>query len=202
MASFCWIELGESWHFIQAFKQPISMISFEEKNRKNYKKLKKNFGFFWRSSLTFSKMVNQNEFWFFALQSVNQDTSFKLSIDAIQHFSFFTFALLKEVFEEKNARMPKIGVNKPLALRDKQNIQALMTKTQILKLWQKSKNQIATKLKKLKLWQKSKTRIVTELKNSNGDKTQKLKKKPWTGRLERNLECILITTNFRQNKCK
>ena len=106
----------------------------KKKIEKTTKNLKKKFGFFKRSSLTFSKMVNQNEFWFFALQSVNQDTSFKLSNDAIQQFSFFTFALLKEVFEEKIARMPKIGVNKPLALRDKQNIQALMTKTQILKL--------------------------------------------------------------------
>ena len=53
-------------------------------------------------------------------------------------------------------------------------------KTQKIKLWQNSKNQIVTKLKnqivttqKLKSWQNSKTEIVTKLKNSNGDKTKK-----------------------------
>ena len=44
-----------------------------------------------RSSPILSKMVHRNEFWFFALQSVHQYASFKLSNVAIRQFSFFTF---------------------------------------------------------------------------------------------------------------
>ena len=90
MASFCWIELSGPWHFIKAFKQPLNMIIFE----KSLEKLEKQlyfFGLFWRLSLIFSKMVHRNEFWFFALQSVHQDASFKLSNVTIRQFSFFTF---------------------------------------------------------------------------------------------------------------
>ena len=49
------------------------------------------FGHFSRSSLILSRTVHQNEFWFFALQSVHQDASFKLSNVAVQQFLFFTF---------------------------------------------------------------------------------------------------------------
>ena len=62
--------------------------------KKKLEKLRKMvifFGHFWRSSRIFSKTVHQNEFWFFALLSVHQDASFKLSNVTIRRFSFFTF---------------------------------------------------------------------------------------------------------------
>ena len=48
------------------------------------------FGPFCWSSIIFSKMVTQNEFLFFALQSVHQDASFELSNSTIRWFSIFT----------------------------------------------------------------------------------------------------------------
>jgi hypothetical protein len=91
MASFCWIEICGSRHFIKAFKQPINMISFGGKKQDKLKKIVQLFGTFLTVKSHLSKIVHWNEFWFLASQSVHQDASFKLSNVAIRQFSFFTF---------------------------------------------------------------------------------------------------------------
>ena len=77
---------------LSSIQQKLAMcyVPFWEK-MENYKKGKFFFGPFGRSSRIFSKIVYQNEFWFFALRSVHQEASFKLSNVAIRQFSFFTF---------------------------------------------------------------------------------------------------------------
>ena len=50
----------------------------------------------------FSKKVQRNEFWFFALQPVHQDASFKLSNITIRQFSFFTFVRVKGTLTSEN----------------------------------------------------------------------------------------------------
>ena len=95
----CW-NTGEAWSV------------WRKKNRKYYKS-QIFLDCFLRSSLIFSKMVHWNVCCYFALQSVHQDASFKLSSVAIGGFSVFTFVrdtLTSAVFEEeKNAHMPKIA---------------------------------------------------------------------------------------------
>ena len=78
---------------LSSIQQKLAMcnVPFWKKKGKNYKNGRFFVGPFGRSSPFFSKIVHRNEFWFFALRSVHQDASFKLSNIAIRQFSFFTF---------------------------------------------------------------------------------------------------------------
>ena len=91
--------------FMKCLDPQISIqqkLAILEKIGKNCKKGVILFGPFGRSSCIFSKMVHPNEFWFFALQSVHQGASFKLSNIAIWQFSFCHLCkLTKAIFEKK-----------------------------------------------------------------------------------------------------
>ena len=86
----CFYEVSWSTEFNSTETSHV-LCTILEKNGKNYKKGQFFFGPFGRLSRIFSKIVHRNEFWFFALRSVHQDASFKLSNVAIRQFSFFTF---------------------------------------------------------------------------------------------------------------